>query len=165
MRIINKDDLESLSRIASTNKRLRQHVNLHNNFKENCQKLINAIQPDSYIQPHRHFSDPKTELLSVIKGEFAVVFFSNIGDVIDIYFLHENGTRKNSCKIIEIESTEWHTVIALKPDSILLEIKAGPFDPHQAKDFAIWAPNEDTTEMKDYFEDLKFRIKQEYNTI
>lgn len=73
--------------------------------------------------------------------------------------------KKTSCNIIEIESTEWHTVIALKPDSILLEIKAGPFDPHQAKDFAIWAPNEDTTEMKDYFEDLKFRIKQEYNRI
>jgi cupin fold WbuC family metalloprotein len=165
MRIINKDNLERLSRIASTNQRLRQYLNLHNDHRENCQKLLNAIQPDSYIQPHRHYSDPKTELLSAIKGEFAVVFFCNNGNVSNICFLEVNGTRKNSCNIIEIESTEWHTVVALKPDSILLEIKAGPFDPHHAKDFAIWAPKENTTEMKDYFEDLKFKIKQEYNKI
>jgi cupin fold WbuC family metalloprotein len=165
MRIINKDNLERLSRIASRNQRLRQHFNLHDNYSENCQKLLNAIQPDSYIQPHRHYSDPKTELLVLIKGEFAVVFFSNSGEINHIGFLEVNGSRKNSCNIIEIESTEWHTVVALKPNSILLEIKAGPFDPHHAKDFAIWAPKENTIEMKDYFENLKFKVRQEYNKI
>ncbi len=165
MRIINKDNLEGLSRIASINQRLRQHFNLHNDYNENCQKLLNAIQPDSYIQPHRHYSDPKSELLIVIKGEFAVVFFSNSGEVNNVCFLQSNGTKKNSCNIIEIESTEWHTVVALKPNSILLEIKAGPFDPNYAKDFACWAPNENTIEMKCYFKDLKNKIKKEYDKI
>lgn len=41
---------------------------------------------------------------------------------------------------IEIPSDKRHTIILLTFVSVLLEIKAGPFDPNIPKSFATWAP-------------------------
>ena len=40
----------------------------------------------------------------------------------------------------------WHTVLALTPDAVLLEGKAGPFDPLGPREFADWAPEQGTAE-------------------
>jgi hypothetical protein len=37
-------------------------------------------------------------------------------------------------------------VLALTPDAVLLEGKAGPFDPQGPREFADWAPEEGTAE-------------------
>jgi len=42
----------------------------------------------------------------------------------------------------------------LEPGSILLEIKAGPFDPTQPKEFAPWPPEEDSEMAERYLEEL-----------
>jgi len=49
-------------------------------------------------------------------------------------------------------------VIALRPDSVLFEVKSGPFDPLQAKEFAPWAPAEDSPETLFYLENLRKHI-------
>ncbi len=54
----------------------------------------------------------------------------------------------------EVSSSTWHTVIALEPGCVLLEVKAGPFDPNQPKDLASWAPEEDSPASTDYFEGI-----------
>ena len=41
-----------------------------------------------------------------------------------------------------IPAASWHTVIALEENSILLEMKDGPFHFETAKDFAPWASEE-----------------------
>ena len=52
----------------------------------------------------------------------------------------------------EVSSGTWHTVIALEPVCVLLEVKAGPFDPNQPKDLAPWAPKEDSAAARDYYD-------------
>jgi hypothetical protein len=52
----------------------------------------------------------------------------------------------------EVPSITWHTVIALEPGCVLLEVKAGPFDPNQPKDLAPWAPAENSAAARDYFD-------------
>ena len=47
------------------------------------------------------------------------------------------------------------TVIALVPDSVLLEMKADPFRPNAAKEYAAWAPEEQTIQGKLYLEKLR----------
>ena len=37
-------------------------------------------------------------------------------------------------------------MIALEEDTVLLEIKKGPYQPRYDKDFAVWAPKELTEE-------------------
>ena len=59
----------------------------------------------------------------------------------------------------EVSSGTWHTVIALEPGCVLLEVKAGPFDPNQPKDLAPWAPEEGTSSAASYLQQLMLRIK------
>ena len=53
---------------------------------------------------------------------------------------------------MEAPPAVWHTVIALRKDSVLLEVKAAPFNPGQPKDLAPWAPAEGTVDALDYLE-------------
>ena len=56
---------------------------------------------------------------------------------------------------VEVPVACWHTVVALEPGSILLEIKAGPFDPAVPKEMAPWAPDEGSTYACSYLEKLR----------
>ena len=65
------------------------------------------------------------------------------------------GTEKHGDEMAvgaEVSSGTWHTVIALEPGCVLLEVKAGPFDPNQPKDLAPWAPEENSAAARDYYD-------------
>ena len=53
----------SLTKKARESPRFRQHFNIHRSYDDPCQFLFNAIEINSYIQPHRHSLDPKDEYL------------------------------------------------------------------------------------------------------
>jgi cupin fold WbuC family metalloprotein len=128
---------------AQMGTRLRQHDNIHTSFMEPVQRLFNGIEPDSYIRPHRHWSDYRTELLVAVRGEMALVLFDGDGAVTQVHRLATERYGPSAVAAVEISPTTWHTVVALMPGCVLLEVKAGPFDPNQAKDLAFWAPPED----------------------
>ena len=62
MKVFSSQYLDDLTSAAENNPRKRQHRNIHQDYSEYCQRLFNAIEPDSYIRPHRHASDPKETL-------------------------------------------------------------------------------------------------------
>lgn len=150
MEIISSTDCELLSDKARSNIRKRQHFNLHNSFQDPCQRLLNAIEPDSYIRPHRHFTEPRDEMLVAIKGIFAVIFFEEKGAIQNIFILGSQHEREIINYAIFIPFDQWHTVISLELGSVLLEVKEGPFDPDQPKDMANWAPEENTISASSY---------------
>lgn len=139
---------------AKNNARLRQHHNLHASFDDPCQILFNAIDLNSYIRPHRHLTDPKNELLLAIRGTFGLVIFDDIGTIKQTVVLGEVSRYENGITGVEVSASTWHTLIALEPDSILLEVKEGPFDPDQPKDLAAWAPAENSPDAIKYLEEL-----------
>ncbi len=57
----------------------------------------------------------------------------------------------------EVPSSTWHTVVALEPGCVLLEVKGGPFDPSQPKDLAPWAPEEGSAMVQGYLQGLAER--------
>ena len=59
------------------------------------------------------------------------------------------------CPAIVIEPGEWHTIVALSETALLLEAKAGPFDPGAAKEMAPWAAEEDDAFAGAYLETLQ----------
>ena len=69
-----------------------------------------------------------------------------------------NLSDSKSASAVEIMPDTWHTVVALESGSAILEIKAGPFDPSQAKEYAAWAPSEGSPEAISYLEVLHRRI-------
>lgn len=148
MRIIDLSFLDKLTSEAKSSKRLRKHVNLHANHLEPCQRIINAIEPQSYIRPHRHFSDPKVEFLTVLRGRFAVLFFDCVGEIDDIQMMSMHLCHDISS--IEIYPEDWHTVISLTSGSVLFETKSGPYEKQNSKDLAAWAPEEGSVHSKQF---------------
>lgn len=154
MQVFSANVLNELSQQAKDNPRRRQHRNIHQSYQDPCQRLFNAIEPDSYIHPHRHASDPRDEMLVAIRGLMALITFNNEGKIKDTIFFGTEKLGTSITTVVEISSSVWHTVVALEPGSVLLEVKAGPFNPSLPKDLANWAPRENSDEAKLYLSQL-----------
>jgi cupin fold WbuC family metalloprotein len=154
MKVFSADYLNELTAEAQSSPRKRQHRNIHEDYKDPCQRLFNAIAPDSYIRPHKHATDPRDELLIAIRGSMALVTFDDRGNVMRVVRFNSGSNSEKLAVGIEVPPNTWHTVIALEPGCILLEVKAGPFDPKQPKDLAPFAPAEGSEAANDYLNQL-----------
>lgn len=104
--------------------------------------MVNFMQPGTYIQPHHHPRDFATETILVMQGEMGFVIFDEAGKLESVHRVRKGG-------LIDIEARVWHGVLALAPDTVILEIKRGPYDDTD-KVFADWAPAENTEAMPGY---------------
>lgn len=159
MKVFSSKYLANLTALAVDRPRKRQHQNIHDSYKDRCQRLFNAIEPNSYIRPHMHGSDPKDELLIAVRGLMVLVIFDDHGEVTEIVRFAAGRSCDGFAVGAEVPANTWHTVVALEDGSILLEVKAGPFDPQKPKDLAPWAPDENGPDAKNYFEKLISRIR------
>ena len=152
--------LDVLSQQAEQSSRQRQHKNIHQHYNDLCQRLFNAIAMDSYIRPHRHSIDPKDECLIAVRGRMALLVFDDIGQVKQVvrFGAQTNEAQQAIGVGVNLPAGVWHTVIAEVPGSILFEVKSGPFNPEQAKEYATWAPAENTPEAAEYLMELKHRV-------
>jgi cupin fold WbuC family metalloprotein len=148
--------IHELTKKVKTSPRLRLHHNFHADYSDPAQLLVNAVDVNSYIRPHRHLVDPKSECLIALKGSFALISFDDNGIVEDVIkFGSEKHIKDVKNYGVNIPSGKWHTVIALTKDSVLFESKLGPFDPLKAKEFALWSPQEDSSGAIDFLENLR----------
>lgn len=151
--------LDDLVDRAATSPRLRQHANLHASYSEPCQRLFNAVGVDSYIRPHRHQIDPKTETLLAVRGRLTLVLFNEQGGVMQALEFGA-GPHQPACDVgVELSPGVWHTVLAEEPGSVLFEVKAGPFEPVLAKEWAPWAPEEGSVEVPAYMAQLRRAVR------
>lgn len=154
MNIFGSEFLNDLTSQAKVSPRKRQHRNIHQSYQETCQRLFNAIEPGSYIRPHRHTSAPRDELLVAVRGQMALVTFDELGTIVEVLRFGSEKHGPNVAAGAELPANTWHTVIALEPNCVLLEVKAGPFDPNQPKDLAPWAPEEGSPSAQLYLSQL-----------
>jgi cupin fold WbuC family metalloprotein len=117
--------------------------------------MLNAIQPGSYIQPHRHLFPPKAESVIVLQGAIYVFIFNEEGDIKDVYTVEAGGINLG----IDSEPGVFHTFVAIEKDTVLFEVKPGPYNPADDKDFAPWAPAEGEHGAIDYLQYLYQKAK------
>ena len=129
------DEMVVKSRAA---KRGRTHYTFHKFDNDTLQRMLNAMQPGTYLQPHKHENPDKQEVFLVLTGKFLVVEFDDNGEISDHMILDI----KSHQHAAEIAERVYHTVICLVPDSIAYELKDGPYNPIDDKNFASWAPKE-----------------------
>ncbi len=147
--------LDELVEQARASPRRRMHANLHFDASEHCQRLLNAVEPDSYICPHRHLRPQDVETLLVVRGGFVIFRFNDDGTVQSARRLgsqHPGGSVDTFGA--EVVPGTWHTLVATEPGSVLFEAKAGPFEPALAKELAPWAPAEGSAESVHYLGEL-----------
>lgn len=146
VRIITPTDLDELSAAASANPRRRLNLNLHGDYADPCQRLYNAVEPDSYIRPHRHTAPARTECFVAVRGRFHLLIFNDEGQVVQRVELSPTGP----VVAADVPAGVWHAVVSLEPGSIFFETKPGPYTPLTDKDFAPWAPAEGSGEAAGY---------------
>ena len=131
-------ELNDLITRARLSPRRRLNLNVHQQLDSAVNRLANAVEPDSYIRPHRH--PHQWEMLVALVGRFDLIVFADDGRVQERQSLGgEHGSR-----VIEYPANSWHTLIARQSGSVFCEIKEGPYQPTQSHDFlAGWPPEND----------------------
>ncbi|MBS0847878.1 WbuC family cupin fold metalloprotein [Citrobacter sp. JGM124] len=134
MKQITFSDMQQQSAAASHAPRLRAHRNFHPELSDPVQRLAIAMEPGTYIRPHRH---PHTfELLLPLRGRFLVLNFDDQGTVTQRVILGED------CTALEMDAGTWHAVLSLDKGGIIFEVKQGGYQPVAEQDSAPWAPAE-----------------------
>ena len=128
--------LADLASRAAAAPRRRANLNLHRQPEDGIQRMFNCFQPGTYVRPHRH-EPQRWELFVVVRGRLGVLTFDTSAAVAAVAVLGPGGTVE-----VEIPGGADHTVVALEPDTVVLEVKPGPFRPLTDKDFAPWSPPE-----------------------
>ena len=59
---INNQLLDTLAQQASASPRKRKNHNFHPEAGDPIQRMLNALNPGTYVQPHRHISPLKREV-------------------------------------------------------------------------------------------------------
>jgi len=155
MQIIDEEMLRELQAAAQANPRRRMHRNLHRSYDEPCQRLLVAMEADSYIRPHRHLTPPKPECFLALRGRFAAVTFHDDGRVARVIPL-----ASDAAVAVDIPPGTWHAIVALGRGGVFFETKPGPYVPLSDKDFAVWAPVEGSPESTQYLADLKAAVER-----
>ena len=136
--IISQEILGDLCQQADASSRLRSNLNLHPQLSDSIQRFCNALQPGTYVRPHRHFGASRWELFVILQGDVGILIFDDDGGLCERSIISAQGDNR----IIEIPAQRWHCLYALSADSVVFEIKPGPYQESTDKDFAEWAPQE-----------------------
>ncbi|MDF2399233.1 MULTISPECIES: WbuC family cupin fold metalloprotein [Pseudomonas] len=134
-----------LAEKAAANPRGRQHHNFHA-MEEPCHRMAVALQPSTYVPPHRHLSADKAETLLVLKGRLGVLIFDEAGQVKGKRILQAGG----DCVGVDLPAGVFHGLVALEADSLMFECKAGPYRPVGEGEQASWAPREGEPGVAEY---------------
>lgn len=146
MKIITHKVLDQLSHEAYGSERLRKNLNLHDDYTEPCQRLFIAMEPGTYIRPHRHTEPPKPECFMAVRGKMALLVFDDDGEVKQVIpFGHGY-----DALAIDLPPGKWHSFVVFEPGSVFFETKPGPYVALSDKDFAPWAPEENSPEVGNY---------------
>jgi cupin fold WbuC family metalloprotein len=140
LRLLDAGTLTATMATARSSARGRSNFNLHPTLADPVQRFLNVLQPGSYVRPHRH-EEFRWELFLLLEGAAVAVVFDEAGNVTEHVEL-----RRDAARAVEVPGGVWHTLFALAPDTVLFEVKPGPYRPLTDKDFAAWAPIERSPE-------------------
>lgn len=150
MEIIDQKLLDQITEQARLAPRLRKNHNLHPKDESRCHRLLNAIEPGSYIRPHRHLSPDKDEAFVVIRGRLGVITFDDEGEVLERVLLTPGG----EVVAADIQHGTFHAAVSLAEGTVFFEAKAGPYLPLTPQELAPFAPEEGSHEGRVYLEKL-----------
>ncbi|MBU1691312.1 MAG: WbuC family cupin fold metalloprotein [Gammaproteobacteria bacterium] len=138
MKRIDQTLLTTLSSQAAASPRKRAHYNLHPQLDDPVQRLCIAMEPGTYVRPHRHMQPETWEILLILSGAVALLTFDDSGRVMKRIELAAGG----EVTAVEIPANTWHAVVSLKAGTVVFEVKQGPYTTITEANYAPWAPAE-----------------------
>lgn len=150
IRLIDSALLDEVSAEAAASPRRRRNRNFHRQDDDPGHRLLNAIEPGSYVAPHRHLDALKDETMVVLRGRLGLVLFDDAGNVLRSAVLGPDGAALG----VDIPHGTWHAVLALESGTVFFEAKAGPYRPLAPEERAAWAPAEGAAAASAYLDRL-----------
>lgn len=142
LKLLDRDVLARVAAEASASPRRRKNFNFHD-LSDAVQRFINVLQPGTYVRPHRHLrpeGESGFECFLVLQGAIGFIVLDAGGNALRTETLRAGGPTFG----LELAEGQFHTLIALEPDSAMFEIKEGPYIPASDKDFLPQFPAEGT---------------------
>ena len=130
--------LDELTAQAQASPRLRMNMDLRNSAADTSQRMLNAIEPGSVVPIHRHRKTSETVV--VLRGRVVEEYYDDEGRLTESIVLgdcHVADAPRNDVAgacALNIPAGQWHTLRALDPGTVILEMKDGPYEPIQECD-------------------------------
>jgi cupin fold WbuC family metalloprotein len=134
---IGQAELNTLKSAVKASAKRRARINAHADGEDALHEMIIAIDPTSYIRPHKH--PGKSEAFHIVEGEVDIVVFTDDGEIDRIVSLGPPGGRRPF--YYRMSNAFFHTLIIRSDLLVVHEITNGPFRP-QATVFANFAPDD-----------------------
>ena len=123
--IIDKSLLDSVTSGAKESNRLRMNYNFHDSLDAPCQRLLNALEPETIVPIHRHQHTSETYIL--LRGKLRMMFYNDDKEIIEETILSSESTNYG----IHIPAGVWHSMEVLVSGTVIFETKDGPYMPVQ----------------------------------
>ena len=131
MKLIDKKLLDGICNDAKQNARLRMNYNLHESLDQPVQRMLNALEPGTDLPIHRHTHTDETYLM--MRGSLLLKLYNNDGQLLESIEL--NAAKGNYG--VSVSAGEWHTVEVLESDTVIFELKEGPYKPLSPDDILL----------------------------
>ena len=102
--------------------RRRKNHNFHTPASEAANRLLDAVEPGSYIPPHRHLDPTKDETFVVLRGRFGLVCFDEAGEITRLAVLDPGEEVVGA----NIPHGTYHTLVSLAAGSVPSRPKLAP---------------------------------------
>ena len=135
MKIIHTALLDETSRQARASARGRMNHNFHQHLDDPCQRLLNAMEPGTFLPVHRHRD--KDEGILVLRGRVASFIFDATGAIVQQAIVDP----RDGVYGFDIPAGEWHGLLVLEHGTVVYETKPGPYRPLAPDELAPWSPD------------------------
>lgn len=144
--------MDSVADEARLSPRLRKNHNFHHSEDEPVNRLINVMHRGTYLPVHRHSRPDRSESCIVLRGRVGVTFYDDEGNLTDSRLVGPSC----DCVGYDIDAGVWHGLVVLEDDTVLFEVKQGPYAPISSENIASWSPAaDDTSAVKRFIEELE----------
>ncbi|MBR3703817.1 MAG: WbuC family cupin fold metalloprotein [Alistipes sp.] len=155
---IDRELMDTVAEKATASPRLRMNYNFHRSTDEKVNRLLNVMHRGSYLPVHRHLNPEKSESIIVVRGKVGVTIYDDAGREV------ESRTVGAGCDCVgfDIEAGVWHGLVVLEDNTVLFEVKEGPFAPITPDNIAAWTPAVDDAAAVEKFVaelEVKFETK------
>lgn len=120
--------LNKVSAQAKLNERLRMNFNFHDTLGAPAQRLLNALEPGTILPIHRHQHTAETYIL--LRGKIKVLYYNDKKEIVQSVLLDPLKGNYG----VHIPIGQWHTLEVLEEDTVIFEVKDGPYTPLSSED-------------------------------
>lgn len=126
--IIDDKLLNKVSEEAKASPRLRMNYNLHESLDDKVQRLFNAMESGTVIPIQRHRDTAETMI--VLRGMLKITIYDDDKNIVEQCVLNPLDGKYG----YHIPQGLWHGVKVLAPNTVMFEVKEGPYAPLTSDD-------------------------------